>query len=312
MPTGQGLVIRTHGGHYYVQTDDGVVDCGVRGRLKKQRRPADIVAIGDRVQFTHTEMGAGVIEYVEPRKSALLRRTPPPRPGTRSSRAQIIVANVDQVLVVFSMRNPPLNPLTLDRYLVACEALELPAVIVANKHDLPLDDDERELLAIYREIGYQVVTTSAFTGHGVEELRGLLKGRLSVLTGPSGVGKSSLLNALWPDLDLKVGEISDYHDKGKHTTVVARLLNPEPDILVADTPGLRVFYFWDIDAEQLEAYFPEFEPFLGECHFQPCTHLHEPGCAIMQAVEDGAIDPLRYESYVRMFDIEAEAQEGDW
>ncbi len=309
-----GLVVRTHGGHYYVQTDPQAtgrqaepVDCGVRGRLKKERQQADLVVIGDQVLFEMNPDGTGTITEVLPRHSVLSRRTPPPRPGTRSDREQVIVANPDQVLVVFALGSPPLNPLTLDRYLVACEAAGLPAVIVANKTDMPLVDEERELLGRYRDLGYTVIFTSAETGENLETLRALLRGKLSALTGPSGVGKSSLLNALWPGLNLAVGEVSAYHDKGKHTTVVAQLLNPEPDILVADTPGLRVFYFWDIDSEQLDAFFPEFRPHLGHCHFQPCTHMHEPGCAVMAATERGEIDPLRYESYRRMFDIQQES-----
>lgn len=306
----EGLVIRTHGGHYYVQTADHAaepVDCNVRGRLKKERQQADLVVIGDRVEFARHPDGTGTITRVLPRRSVLSRRSPPPRPGTRSTREQVIVANPDQVLVVFALGSPPLNPLTLDRYLVACAVARLPAIVVANKSDMPLVDEERQLLERYQRLGYTVLFTSTETGENLERLRELLRGKLSVLTGPSGVGKSSLLNALWPHLNLEVGEVSAYHDKGKHTTVVAQLFHPEPDIWVADTPGLRVFYFWDIDSEQLDAFFPEFQPYLGQCRFQPCTHLHEPGCAIIAATERGEIDALRYESYCRMFAIQQES-----
>lgn len=301
----EGLVIRTHGGHYFVRAGDEIIDCTVRGRLKQRRGESDLLAIGDRVIWSHREVADaeeeegryGTIERVLPRKSVLSRCPPPPRAQVE----QVIIANPDQVMVVFSMLRPPPNPLMLDRYLVACEAVNLPVVIVANKVDLLTEEDENPF-ALYQEIGYKVIYTSAMVGFGVEELRGYFRAKISVLTGPSGVGKSSLLNALWPDYDLEVGVISDYHDRGKHTTVVARLLNPEPDTYVADTPGLRQFRFWDIEPEQLDAFFPEMEPYLTECRYLPCTHTHEPGCAVQQAVEDGHIDALRYESYLRMFE----------
>jgi len=297
MDAGEGVVVRAHGGHYYVQTGRQVVDCSLRGRLKKERARSDLVAIGDRVRWSVTEDGQGIIEEVLPRHAVLSRTPPPPRPQVE----QVIVANPDQVLVVFSPYNPPLNPLMLDRYLVACEAVHLPLVIVLNKIDL-LPDTDQDPLDIYRRIGYTVHYTSAVLGQGLETLRGTLHGKISVLTGPSGVGKSSLLNALWPGLDLSVGEISAAHDRGRHTTVLPYLLNPEEGTYVADTPGLRQFRFWDIDPEQLDAFFPEMRPYLGHCHFSPCTHTHEPGCAVQEAVEHGQIDPMRFESYLRMFE----------
>lgn len=297
----EGIVIRTHGGHYYVQDDKDTVDCTMRGRMKKNRAPGDLVVIGDRVRWSVTEPGFGIIEETLPRRAVLSRRPPPPRPGRVSEQEQIIVANPDQVLIVFTPRNPPFSPLTLDRYLVACEAVALPVVIIGNKVDLVEQEDDLAPLQVYERAGYRVLYTSVETGEGIEALRGLLRGKLSVLTGPSGVGKSSLLNALWPQLDLNVGEISAYHDRGKHTTVVASLLHPEPDIYVADTPGMRVFLLWDIDPEQLDAFFPEMRPYLGQCHYRPCTHTHEPDCAVIAAVERGDIEALRYESYCKLF-----------
>lgn len=269
----------------------------MRGRLKKRRAKSDLVAIGDRVYLTLTEDGTGTIERVLPRKSVLSRCPPPPRLPVE----QVIVANPDQVLVVCSLCSPPPNPLAIDRWLVACEAVELPVTIIANKLDLAQDDD-MAFVELYRGIGYPVLCTSAITGEGLEALRELLLGELSVLTGPSGAGKSTILNYIWPDLDLRVGEISEWHDRGRHTTVVARLLNPEPDIYVADTPGLRQFRFWDIDPEQLEAFFPEMAPYLGKCRFTPCTHTHEPSCAVRRAAEKGKIAAIRYESYCKMFE----------
>ena len=295
-----GLVIRSHGGHYYVKTDDQVTDCRVRGRLKKKWAASDLVAIGDRVKWSLTEQDVGMIEEILPRKS-VLSRCPPP---SRREVEQVIVANVDQVVVVVSIANPPPNPLMIDRYLVACEAAELAAVLVANKVDLIQDEEVLAVMEMYHGIGYRVLPTSIVTGENLETLRELLRGKLSVLTGPSGVGKSSLLNALWPEFDLKVGEISEANDRGRHTTVVARLLNPEGDTYVADTPGLRQFRFWDIDPEQLEAFFPEMGPYLHKCRFIPCTHTHEPECAVREAMESGSIHPIRYESYLKMFAYE--------
>ncbi|NLD42726.1 MAG: ribosome small subunit-dependent GTPase A [Chloroflexi bacterium] len=304
------MIVRVHGGHYFVLDQGREVDCTMRGRMKKERLDTKIIAIGDVVLWTPAEEGTGIIEEVLPRRTVLSRQAPPPRPR-RFSRGytppeqqteQVLMANPDQVMVVFSLANPFPNPLMLDRYLVACEAVGLPVIMVANKVDLVEDAEELEIIALYQGIGYTVIPTSTQTGEGLEALHGLLRGRLSVLTGPSGVGKSSLLNALWPELDLETGEVSEFTDKGTHTTVVARLLTPEPDTYVADTPGLRQFRLWDIEPEQLDAFFPEFAPYLTKCQFAPCTHTHEPGCAVRTAAELGEIPAVRYESYCRMFD----------
>ncbi|MEA3408499.1 MAG: ribosome small subunit-dependent GTPase A [Chloroflexota bacterium] len=289
------MVIRTHGGHYYVQANDTVFDCGVRGRLKQRKSQRDLVVIGDRVRWSPIEQRHGIIEQVLTRTSKLSRRLP------HSDEEQVLVANLDQVLVVFAVRNPPLSPFVLDRYLVACEAAHLPVIIIANKIDLLPPNARLHILERYRRIGYECVYTSAETGENLDTIRTLVLNRISALVGPSGTGKSSILNAIWPHVDQKVGEISDYHDQGRHTTVVPELLNPEPGVYIADTPGLRRFHLWDVDPEQLEAFFPEMEPYLNECHFATCTHMHEPNCAVRRAVDEGAIDAERYESYQRLF-----------
>ncbi len=291
----QGLVVRTHGGHYYVQTNGTVFDCGVRGRLKQKKSRRDLVVIGDRVRWSPTEEGRGIIEEVLPRTSKLSRRQP------HGDREQVLIANLDQVLVVFSVRNPPFSPFVLDRYLVACEAAHLSAIIVVNKIDLLPPDARPHLLDRYRRIGYRSIYTSVETGEKMEIIRDLVQERISALVGPSGTGKSSILNTIWPHVEQKVGEISNYHDQGRHTTVVSELLNPEPGVYIADTPGLRRFQLWDVDPEQLEAFFPEMAPYLNECHFATCTHMHEPDCAVRRAVKAGEIDEERYQSYRRLF-----------
>ncbi|MFO7916817.1 MAG: ribosome small subunit-dependent GTPase A [Anaerolineae bacterium] len=291
----QGLVVRTHGGHYYVQANDIVFDCSVRGRLKQRRSRRDLIVIGDRVRWSPTEEERGIIEEILPRRTKLSRRRP------HGDSEQVLIANLDQVLVVFSVRNPPLSPFVLDRYLVACEAAHLPAIIVVNKIDLLPPDAHPHLLDRYQRIGYTSVYTSAETGENMDTIRHLAQERVSVLVGPSGTGKSSILNAMWPHVEQKVGEISDYHDQGRHTTVVSELLNPEPGVYIADTPGLRRFHLWDMDPEQLDTFFPEMVPYLDECRFATCTHIHEPDCAVRRAVEAGEIDEERYHSYQRLF-----------
>lgn len=279
----------------------------MRGRLKKERVASDLVVIGDRVRWSRGLEGTGMIEEVLPRKSVLARTSPAMRPQRGTTRygevlqQQVIVANPDQALVVLSLYNPPLNPFMMDRYLVACAAVALPAIIVVNKMDLLEPGGEHDSLALYRRLGYQVHYVSAVSGRGLEQLHDALHHKLSVLAGPSGVGKSSLLNAIWPDLRQQVGEVSQTHDRGKHTTAVARLLQPEPGTYVADTPGMRQFRLWDIDPEQLDAFFPEMLPYLGQCRFAPCTHIHEPGCAVVEAVTREEIAAVRYESYRRIF-----------
>jgi ribosome biogenesis GTPase / thiamine phosphate phosphatase len=220
-------------------------------------------------------------------------------PG-KAPRPKAIVANVDQVLIVVAAARPEPRLRMLDRFLVIAAAAELPALIVVNKMDLVSEDDTRAAFAAYGRAGYRVVFTAAKRGQGVEELRDALCGRTSALAGPSGVGKSSLLNAVQPGLGLRVGEVSVAVNKGQHTTVTAQLIPLECGGFVADTPGLREVGLWAIDTDQLQFHFPEFEPFLGGCRYPTCTHVHEPGCAVIGAAARSDIDAGRYDSYLRM------------
>jgi len=298
MEVTQGLVIRTQGGHYYVQAGQFLYDCTLRGKLKHGRSTSDIIAVGDQVRFITESDGYGVINLVLPRKSAFSRCPPPPRRPVE----QVIVANPDQVLVVFAASSPPLNPLMLDRYLVACEAAGLKALIVVNKMDESTTGIV-QIIELYRSIGYAVWPVSAVTGEGLERLHAELLGKLTVMVGPSGVGKSSLLNFWWPELQLPTDEISYYHDRGKHTTVVTELLHPEPNVYIADTPGLRQLRFWQVFPQNFEKLFIEFASWREDCQYESCTHLNEPGCAVRAAVEQGAISTSRYHSYCRMYEL---------
>jgi len=291
-----GLITRAQSGFFSVQTERGSVVCQLRGRLKRPRRQTDLAAAGDRVRVRLLEDGSGMIEAVEPRQRVLSRRAP----TARGRVEQVIVANPDQAVFVFSCADPPPNFRVLDRFLVVAEREEIPAVICANKLDLVEVRSAREAFAVYDKIGYPVLFTSAVTGKGVGGLRKALRGQISVLSGPSGAGKTSLLNAVQPGLGLRTRAVREKTRKGHHTTVVPELLPLEGGGYVADTPGLRSVGLWDIEPEELDAYFPEIRPLVRDCEFNDCTHLHEPGCAVIAAVEAGTIDPERYDSYCRM------------
>ena len=299
----RGLVLRSQGGVYEVETPEGVVEAVLRGRLKREERLGDKVVVGDRVTVQPGDEGsAWTIEHVEPRHSALARKAP-----GKSPRVKVIVANVDQVVIVFAASRPEPHLRMLDRFLVLCESSDLEALIVANKVDTVGIDAARATFGVYERIGYRVLYTSIKQEHGTGSLKEHICGRISALTGPSGVGKSSLLNAVQPGLALRVASVSDAVQKGRHTTVTAQLIPLDCGGYVADTPGLRELGLWGIDPEELELLFPEFAPFRGTCRYgNSCTHTHEPGCAVQQAVEAGEVPPSRYDSYRRMMEGEEE------
>lgn len=291
-----GWIVRQESGFYTVQTDQGTLICKLRGRLKHGRSDGDFIAVGDRVSIHRLADGSGMIEEVAPRKHALVRLDPRPR-GVYQ---QVLLANLDQLVFVFACAQPEPRLRMLDRFLVIAEKQDIPALIVANKVDLVGEEAARERFGVYPDLGYPVLYTSARAGVGVKALRAALAGRISGLAGPSGVGKSSLLNAIQPELGLAVREISTATEKGRHTTVVRQLFALEDGGYVADLPGLRSLALWDTQPEELDGYFPELRGLVSACAFNDCTHTHEEGCAVLAAVEDGGVSPERYESYVRL------------
>lgn len=304
-----GLIIKAQSGFFTVHTDVGDVVCQVRGRLKQERRDTDLVAVGDRVRISLVEDNRGMIEEITDRERALARLSPIARgrgsrrwnrDGYLAEREQVIVANPDQAVFVFSCAEPSPRLRMLDRLLVGAEIQDIPPVVCANKTDLISSQKARSLFGVYQEIGYPVLYTSAVTGDGVETLRDALQGKLSALVGPSGVGKTSLLNTMEPGLGLQVRKVSQATTKGRHTTVVPQLVPLGVGGWVADTPGIRALALFDIDPEELDAYFPDIAPLVADCKFSDCTHTVEPGCAVMQAVEEGQVTQHRYESYVRL------------
>jgi ribosome biogenesis GTPase len=256
----------------------------------------DIAAVGDRVQVSSQPDGTGSIESVEPRRSSLVRLDPRPQ-GVYQ---QVILANPDQAVFVFACARPTPRLRMLDRFLVIAEKQGLPAVIIANKIDLVGREQAEKMFGFYPPIGYPVIYACANTGQGVEELRERLTGKVSALAGPSGVGKSSLLNAVQPGLGLAVREISEAFHKGRHTTSVRQLFPLVGGGYVADTPGIRSLALWDTEPEELDGYFPELAPLVAACQFNDCNHKTEPGCAVRAAVEAGRVHPQRYDSYLRL------------
>ena len=302
----QGRVIRARTSFYDVQDHRVVLRCTLRGRVKRAQRSAggrqiyaDPIAVGDEVIATRLDNEEGVIEEILPRRTKFSRRYP----GKRDAIEQIVVANADQVITVLSTRLPDLNLRFLDRFLILAEVGEMDAVVCLNKIDL-IDSAERQklrsILSAYEQLGYPVLFTSINQPQTIGAFRDMLRDKFSVIVGASGVGKSSLLNAVQPGLGLRVGEVGLKTRKGRHTTTLVELFSLECGGEVADTPGIREVGFWGVDTENLDLYFTEMESYLGKCKYTDCVHLSEPGCAITQAVDTGEISNLRYRSYVAL------------
>jgi len=287
-----GRVLRVHGLSSVVATEDGrLYRCAVRRLLRTLvSDERNVIATGDRVWFRPAMNDEGFIERVEPRHGLLTRAS--------RGREHVLVANVDQVVIVMSLVEPELKPHLLDRYLVSAEQGRIAAIICLNKADLAEHAPYQHMLGYYSQLGIPTLLTSASTGLGIERLRELLPGRQTVFAGQSGVGKSSLLNAIQPGLGLRVREVSDATQKGKHTTTTAELLRLDLGGWVVDTPGIRQFQLWDVRPEEVEGFFPEFRPFVPLCAYADCTHTHEDRCGVKRAVRTALISPRRYTSYL--------------
>ena len=291
-----GLIVRSQSGFYTVVTDTGTMVCQLRGRLKRGAREGDLAAIGDRVKVSPLDDEKGMIEEIEPRQHVFSRLAPTPR----GEYQQIIISNPDQAIFVFACAEPAPRLRMLDRFLVIAEKQEVPAKIVANKIDLVSLERAQTIFGYYPDIGYPIIYTSAETGTGIDELHKELRHKITLLAGPSGTGKSSLLNLIQPGLGLAVQQVSQATGKGQHTTVAREMFPLECGGYVADTPGLKALALWDMEPEEIDGYFPEIRPLVADCQFNDCTHIHEPGCAVKTAVDAGSIPAERYQSYLRL------------
>jgi ribosome biogenesis GTPase len=291
----RGRVLSVFGLTSLVQAESGqLFRCNVRRLLKTLSTDQRyIVAAGDRVWFRPEKGDEGFIERVEPRRGMLCR--------TSKGRRHVIVANVDQLLIVASAAEPNLKPNLIDRFLVTAEKFRIRPIICINKIDLVEPSDLQPLTGVMGQMGYDILLVSAATGFGIERLRELVRGKETVVAGQSGVGKSSLLNAMEPQLDLRVREVSAENQKGKHTTTTALLIPLKSGGFLVDTPGIRQFQLWDVIPEEVAGYFRDLRPYVNNCRFDDCTHFHEVDCAVKDAVADGRLDARRYESYCQIF-----------
>jgi len=296
----EGTVIRATGSWYDVAAGNEKLRCRVRGRLRlRGARTTSPVVVGDSVSLVCSDTGEWLIEDIAPRRNYIIRRA-----SNLSKESHIIASNIDQALLVVTLFSPQTNTEFMDRFLVTCEAYRIPATIVLNKIDLARTEPEMldAFERIYRLAGYAIVECSATEGEGIDRIRGMLAGRTTLVSGNSGVGKSTLIGAVEPSIDIRTGEISAAHGKGRHTTTFSQMYPLPSGGAVIDTPGIKGFGLIDIADDELWHYFPEMMERASECQFYNCTHTHEPNCAIVEAVRRGEIAVERYESYLKILD----------
>ena len=298
----RGLVIKSTGSWYQVQDEHGnSYDCRIQGKFRiKGIKTTNPIAVGDWVNFElEADQNTGIITVLEPRRNYIIRKS-----VNLSKQTQIIGANLDQAILVVTLASPPTSMGFIDRFLVTAEAYGIPAILVFNKLDL-FSEEGLEILeeykAVYENIGYPCYQVSAMEGTNIDHIIALLKDKVTLVSGHSGVGKSTLINSIVPNAALRTGLISDWSDKGKHTTTFAEMIDLPFGGKLIDTPGIRELGIVDIEKKELSHFFPEMRAFLNKCRFNNCVHINEPGCVVLDAVENGEIEPSRYESYISMY-----------
>ena len=298
----KGIVIKSTGSWYTVKSESGqYIDCKIKGQFRiKGLRTTNPVAIGDHVEFDYLDQeDVGVIRKIEDRQNYIVRRS-----TKLSKQSHIIASNIDQAFLIVTLMEPRTSTGFMDRFLVTAEAYHIPCTIIFNKTDL-YDDETKELhktiVELYQKIGYECLEVSAETGLNIDVVADNLKGKKTLLAGHSGVGKSTIINKIQPDLDLKTGSISSYHKKGTHTTTFAEMFELDNGGFIIDTPGVKEFGLIDFDKQEVAKRFPEMRAMMHDCKYHNCTHIHEPDCAVLQALEDGSISRSRYENYLNIF-----------
>ena len=303
-----GLVIRNTGSWYQVKTDDGrLIDCKIKGNFRlKGIRSTNPVAVGDRVDIVLNNEGTAFITSIDDRKNYIVRRS-----SNLSKQSHIIAANLDQCFLVVTVNYPETSTIFIDRFLATAEAYRVPVSLIFNKVDRYNDDELRYLdglVNLYEYIGYPCYKVSAVRGEGIDEIRSLLDHRVTLFSGNSGVGKSTLINAIHPDFQARTGEISEYHNKGMHTTTFSEMFEIGEEGYLIDTPGIKGFGTFDMSQEEVGHYFKEIFQYSAQCKYGNCTHVHEPGCAVRKAVEEHLISESRYLSYLNILEDEREGK----